>query len=86
MQPGIHQSRQLIAVLLGHAGRLQSLGRIDAEIVRDIEVVYDERAIDPGLDDADVEIAEGRRMRLRDDWRGAGEEEDCQPDDTHDRS
>ena len=83
VQPRIHQSRQLLAVLFGHAGRLQSLRRIDPEIVRDIEVVYHERARDPGLDDADVEIAERRRVRLRDDWRGAGEEEDCQPDDAH---
>ena len=55
--------------------------RLDAEIVRDVEDVRDERQVERACLDADVEVAEGNRVRPGGRGEGNGRERQNRPDE-----
>ena len=68
-EPRRNQPRDRFAVLANSGIRCQSISGGEAEIVCDVQVVEHDAAVHRSISDPDVNVAEGRRMRVGDPRR-----------------
>ena len=61
-QPRVDQARELIAIFGRDRNVAQRFGRIDAQIVGDVEIVQDQRPLYAGIAEPQIEVAEWRRV------------------------
>ena len=57
-----HEGSEAIEVAVGSCPVEQLLRRRDSQVVRHVDDVYDERAVDSRVADAQIEVAERRRV------------------------
>ena len=68
-EPRRNQARDRFAVLANSGVRCQSISGGEAEIVCDVQIVEHDAAVHRSIPDPDVDVAEGRRMRVGDPRR-----------------